>query len=325
MSSCLRVCSPPRSPASPRPQCYNSPLHTAWDHAAGRFDRNSRLPMTLRKLLAGLVLGIGSALIVLGLDASGWLTPLESKTYDWRIRAAVSPPARGQPGHRPRRDQRHDASATSRPSSGDGRGRAWRWRRSSTSSIARPAKVIAIDVALSRAAARTSRSAIGERRSRLDGREVGRDARGRDPGEAGNVILLADAVYHGRRPAASRRTRRRPGAARRYKLGPAVEERPLVLPPFQIAHRRGGGARPQLPRARSRRAGAADAAVRPQRRQVPAVARRRRGADGGRVPPADVAIDGERAAHRRPRDAAAADQGRGRDRLRAACTISGRC
>ena len=30
---CLRVCSPPRSPPSPRPRCYNSPLHTAWDHA----------------------------------------------------------------------------------------------------------------------------------------------------------------------------------------------------------------------------------------------------------------------------------------------------
>ena len=46
----------------------------------------------MRKLVAGLALGVSSAAVVLAIGAGGWLDRAEMATYDWRIRAAVADP-----------------------------------------------------------------------------------------------------------------------------------------------------------------------------------------------------------------------------------------
>jgi CHASE2 domain-containing sensor protein len=40
----------------------------------------------MRKILAGLAIGVGSAVVVLLLGSAGWLETSELKTYDWRLR-----------------------------------------------------------------------------------------------------------------------------------------------------------------------------------------------------------------------------------------------
>ena len=265
--------------------------------------------MTLRKLLAGLVLGIGSALIVLGLDASGWLTPLESKTYDWRIRAAVSrPPAVN------RDIVLVEINDTTIHDLAPFFGR-WPWPRLAMATLVdflnrAPAKVIAIDVTFLEPQRHIS-FRVGEDGPDFTGEKS--DAMLADAIRAkGNVILLADAVYLGttggeqaNAPAA--------WAGSPYKPGPAVEEIPLVVPPFQsltdaaatlghnfLALDPDGPARRMPP------------FVRVGDKYLPSL-----GVAAALM--ADGAARGRRhprrgAANRKPRDAAAADQGRGRER-----------
>ena len=40
----------------------------------------------MRKLVAGLALGVSSAAVVLAIGAGGWLDRAEMATYDWRTR-----------------------------------------------------------------------------------------------------------------------------------------------------------------------------------------------------------------------------------------------
>ena len=49
-------------------------------------------PASTRKVVAGAPLGLGSAALVWLLAGFGWLEPLELKSYDWRIRQAVTTP-----------------------------------------------------------------------------------------------------------------------------------------------------------------------------------------------------------------------------------------
>ena len=44
----------------------------------------------MRKLIAGLALGLGSAAVVLAIGAGGWLDRAEMATYDWRVRLTAS-------------------------------------------------------------------------------------------------------------------------------------------------------------------------------------------------------------------------------------------
>jgi adenylate cyclase len=185
--------------------------------------------MTLRKLIAGLVLGIGAALIILGLDASGWLTPLESKTYDWRMRAAVStPPAVN------RDIVLVEINDTTIHDLAPFFGR-WPWPRLAMATLVdflnrAPAKVIAIDVTYLEPQRHVS-FRIGD-----DGPEFTGEKSDAMLAEAirakGNVILLADAVYLGTTGGEQANA---PAAwtGSPYKPGPAVEEIPLVVPPFQ--------------------------------------------------------------------------------------------
>ena len=46
----------------------------------------------MRKLLAGIAIGIGAASIVLLIAWPGWLDTAELKTYDWRMRRVADMP-----------------------------------------------------------------------------------------------------------------------------------------------------------------------------------------------------------------------------------------
>lgn len=182
----------------------------------------------MRKLLVGVLIGLGSAALVGLLSGFGWLTPIELKTYDWRMQRAAVPPVV------------HpdivlvEINDTSIRDLAPFFGR-WPWPRLGIASMVdflnrAPAKVIAIDVGLSEAQ-RNITFRLGDDGPQYTGEESDRmlaDA----VGARGNVILLADAVYGG----TSNEQHNAPADWRGapYRLGPLIEERPLVVPPFQL-------------------------------------------------------------------------------------------
>ncbi len=180
----------------------------------------------LRKLLAGLGLGTVAAVLVLGLAASTDLAErLELTTYDWRMRLAADPASVSK-------DivlvELNDASL--REMSGlFGR---WPWPRVATSYVLdflkrAPAKVIAVDIQFTELDKVAQYDFAGDL---WTGRQSD-NALVRSVKEAGNVVLLADAVYEGLvgedkdKNAASWPTSGYPAVA--------GVQRPLVLAPFQ--------------------------------------------------------------------------------------------
>jgi adenylate cyclase len=188
----------------------------------------------LRKLLAGLILGAGAACLVVGAGALGWLDVAELKTYDWRTRRI------GDAAAVDRDIVLVEINDTTLRDLEPAYGR-WPWPRVAFSTLldflerGHP-RVIAVDLAFI------------ERQSNLSF-TLGEDTwTGAESDQAlvdtvaahRNVILLADAVYGGTVDAAGKAG----GAAAQanatatwhgppYRLGPAIEERPLVSPPFQ--------------------------------------------------------------------------------------------
>lgn len=177
----------------------------------------------MRKLVAGVLIGVGAAVIVLGMRSAGLLDRAELTTYDWRMRRAASP-ANVNPDIvlvEINDTTLHDLAPTV--------GR-WPWPRVAHSVLVdflkrAPAKVIAIDLLLSEPDIRPT--------------EVGADtwkgtqsdeALAASVGEAGNVIMLADAIPPGTGQAQQ-------GIAtwhdRGYHVGALALERPLVVPPYQ--------------------------------------------------------------------------------------------
>src|SRR5690349_18992167 len=146
----------------------------------------------LRKLLAGLGLGALAALLVLGIAASSDLPGrLELTTYDWRMRAAVNPASAN-------RDivlvEINDLSIREL----SGMFGHWPWPRVVMSYvidfIARgSAKAIAIDVQFSERDTVAKYDFAGDE---WTGRQSD-NALVKSVRDAGNVILLADAVYEG--------------------------------------------------------------------------------------------------------------------------------
>jgi len=184
--------------------------------------------MTLRKLAAGLLLGLGSAALVLALQAAGWLSTLEAKTYDWRMRAAVTSPPAVSPDI-----ALVEINDTSIRDLAPYFGR-WPWPRVAMAALIDflnrgPARVIAVDVTFLEPQKHVT-FRIGEDGPELTGEQS--DAMLADSVRAhGNVILLADSIYRGttsgeqvNAPAAWR------GSA--FAPGPRIEEIPLVIPPF---------------------------------------------------------------------------------------------
>ena len=178
----------------------------------------------MRKILAGLAIGLGSAAVVLLLGSAGWLETSELKTYDWRLRTLRT----WKPAVHPDIVLVEINDATLRDLK-ELAGR-WPWPRALSAILidylhrGRP-KVIAVDVGFWEKEREGTYAFLGEDYSsaRSDGELA--DAVKR----AGNVILLADAVDPG---LTSGEVAQTPWAAPPYKLGPAIEERPVITLPF---------------------------------------------------------------------------------------------
>lgn len=180
----------------------------------------------MRKFIAGLLLGVGSALIVLLLGWTGVLDTLELQLYDWSLR------------------QRADAGAVSQDivlveindasirdySEAVGR---WPWPRVLQSNLIdflqrAPARVIAYDIQLSEKSNGSFK--FGDDIWTGDESDAAVVSSSR---AAGNVILLADATNPGATDGDAQRISTSTWRSPAYRLGHAIEARPLVLPPFQ--------------------------------------------------------------------------------------------
>ena len=177
----------------------------------------------MRKGLAGLLIGVGAAAIVFALAYPGLLDTAELKLYDWRMRLAADPASVN-------RDivlvEINDLSIRDlEPVAG-----RWPWPRVLQSNlidfIARgKPRVIAYDVLLTEQTKGTFPF--------LDHDWTGAQSDAalvHSVASAGNVILLANAVDPGT-GANETSTVRWPGPA--YTLGPSIERRPLIVPPFR--------------------------------------------------------------------------------------------
>jgi len=180
----------------------------------------------VRKVIAGLLLGVGSALVVLLLGWTGVLDKLELQLYDWSLRQRSDPKSVNQ-------DivlvEINDASIRDY-SEAVGR---WPWPRVLQSNLIdflrrAPARVIAYDIQLSEKSSGSFKFGDDTWTSEESDAAIVSSAR-----DANNVIMLADATNPGATAGnaqyASAATWRSPA----YRLGSAIEQRPLVLPPFQ--------------------------------------------------------------------------------------------
>jgi adenylate cyclase len=145
----------------------------------------------VRKALAGLLIGIGAAAIVLALGYLGLLDIAELKLYDWRMRLAADPAS-----------VNHDIvlveidDTTIRdlaPILGH-----WPWPRAAIGEVITylhraPAKVVAIDITLSEPDRVDLYNLSGTKLKGGDSDRMLADA----VNESGNVIMLADAVSEG--------------------------------------------------------------------------------------------------------------------------------
>ena len=181
----------------------------------------------LRKILAGLGLGAASALVILaaGLFPTGPLETAELKTYDWRTRAPAAP----TPAPPISLVEINDTSIRDlEPFAG-----RWPWPRVVLSSVIdylnrAPAKVIAIDLLIPE---RDSREGFKYGESTWSGKESDAALVGAVK-QAGNVVFLADAVYEGA-VGAEQANKGADWRAQPYRLGPRIEERRVVVAPFQ--------------------------------------------------------------------------------------------
>ena len=178
-----------------------------------------------RKLIARLLLGLGSGLVLL-LGWSGVLDVQELKTYDWRIRRAADPSSVHQDialVHINDTSIRDFSNVIGR----------WPWPRIALASVIdflkrAPARVIAIDLG------------IWEPDNRLlfkygDDTITGTDsdtALVNSIKGAGSVVMLADAVYHGL-VEGDQKNATDFWTSPPYKLAPAIEARPLLIAPVR--------------------------------------------------------------------------------------------
>jgi adenylate cyclase len=184
----------------------------------------------VRKLAAGLSLGAGAAALVLILDYAGWLETAELKTYDWRMRTVYRlREAAGRP--LVHSDivlvEINDASIRElAPLVG-----RWPWPRALMGLLVdhlhrgQP-RAIAIDVGFWEPEREATYRFLGEEMTSARSDQALADAVRR----AGNVILLADAVDPGFE---DREVEQAQWSAPPYRLGPAIEERPVVTLPYE--------------------------------------------------------------------------------------------
>jgi adenylate cyclase len=181
-----------------------------------------------KRLIAGLSIGIGAAALSLLLGWTGVLDRPELWTYDWRVRRAANPAS-----------VNHDIvfvefNDTTIRDLAPHVGR-WPWPRIVYSTFIdylnrAPARVIAVDLAFLEPDG-TLGTKIGDQTFTAHESDA---ALVESVEQSRAVALLADAVYEG---TVTRDQATQPAEWRtrspRYRLGPSIEERPLIVPPFQ--------------------------------------------------------------------------------------------
>ena len=182
----------------------------------------------IRKLLAGVSLGLGGAGLILLLGWTGVLETPELWTYDWRIRQAADPSSISKD------IVLVEFNDTTIRDLAPAIGR-WPWPRIAYASLIdylsrAPAKVIAVDLLFlepdGTLGAKIGDTTITAKESDAALVQSVRQSR--------SVVLLADAVYrgtveHDQATAPADWRSRSP----KFQLGPAIEERPMIVPPFQ--------------------------------------------------------------------------------------------
>ena len=181
----------------------------------------------LRKLVAGVAIGVTAAVITLVLSWLGLLAGIELATYDWRIRTAADPASL--------RDDIVivEVNDTSIRDLAPFVGR-WPWPRAVFGALVdylnrAPARVIAFDFGFLEPD-RTRSLEIG---SQVMSGEESDAALAAAIGRAPATVLLASAVYEGVEDGSSAnapsdwRQKSQP-----FRLGPAIEERPMIVPPL---------------------------------------------------------------------------------------------
>ncbi|HXW06102.1 MAG TPA: adenylate/guanylate cyclase domain-containing protein [Vicinamibacterales bacterium] len=178
----------------------------------------------MRKLLSGVAIGIGAAAVALLLGWTGWLEQLELLTYDWRMARAADVASAS-------RDivlvEINDASIRNlAPVVG-----RWPWPRAVHAQLVhylargRP-RAILFDLALLEPDRPATYEFPGGSLTSTESDQMLADA----VREAGNVVLLADAVAPGREGEPEPEAAWSPPA---FRLGPQIEERPLITLPYE--------------------------------------------------------------------------------------------
>jgi adenylate cyclase len=182
--------------------------------------------MLMRKIAAGLLIGIGAAAIVLALARLGLLDTAELKLYDWRMRLAADPAS-----------VNHDIvlveidDTTIRdvaPLFGH-----WPWPRVALSFVINylnraPAKVVAVDVTLSEPDRVDQYDLNGSKVKGTESDQMLAEA----VKASGNVIMLADAVSEGL-VSGEKDTRAAKFEGTGYSRVKNAEPRPVVSAPYQ--------------------------------------------------------------------------------------------
>ena len=153
------------------------------------------------------------------------------KTYDWRIRHSVASPPNVNPDI-----VLVEINDTTLRDLEPAFGR-WPWPRMPISMLVdflnrAPAKVIAIDLAFLERQRGLTFKIGGDSGTTWTGDESD-EALVESVRKAGNVVLLADAVYMGVAGGEAQANAPATWTSPPYHLGPAIEERPLIIPPFQ--------------------------------------------------------------------------------------------
>lgn len=179
----------------------------------------------MRKIAAGLLLGAGSALVILLLAGVqlGGLDEIDWRLYDWALRRIADP---ASVNHDIVLVEINDASIRDYA---DAVGR-WPWPRVLQSNLIdflqrAPARVIAYDVQLTEKSRGSFK--FGDEPWTA---EESDDAMVSSVRSAGNVVMLADATNPGTTASSGRQAS--PSWQSPYRLGPVIEERPIVQPPF---------------------------------------------------------------------------------------------
>jgi adenylate cyclase len=179
----------------------------------------------MRKIAAGLLLGAGSALVILLLARVqlGGLDEIDWRLYDWALRRIADP---ASVNHDIVLVEINDASIRDYA---DAVGR-WPWPRVLQSNLIdflerAPARVIAYDIQLTEKS-RGSFTFGGEPWTA----EESDDAMVSSVRSAGSVVMLADATNPGTTGSSGRQAS--PSWLSPYRLGPVIEERPIVQVPF---------------------------------------------------------------------------------------------